>query len=92
MATYTYETSRDEESALDLEMAKINGQLAAQNKPPLDKRSIFNLIVTDKFKPLAQQFLLAQVSPVVQKYLDSDDATRVKILESVATADVAVIK
>lgn len=92
MATYTYETSDDEEAALDLEVLKINGQLAAQNKPPLDKKQCFKVIVADKFKPLAQQLILAKVSPIIQKFIDGDETVRAQILASAdaVAADVVI--
>lgn len=79
---YTYTTNTDEEAALDLELAKANGQLAGQNQPLLDKQGLFALFVSQKLQPLAQQVLLARASPLVEHFLKSDEATRTQLLSA----------
>lgn len=80
---YIYTTSIDEDQALELELAKANGQLASQGQQVLNAQGLFTLFVSQKLFPLTHQVLLSQASPLVDAYVKADAPTRQQILASV---------
>lgn len=83
MATYTYETSADEDAALALELMKVNGQLVTQQKKPVDAQGLFSLFVADKLTPLRMQLLQSQMVDIQVAFMSADDAARQQMAAAV---------
>lgn len=88
MTTYTYDTNADEDAALDIELMKINGQLASQNQKSVDLQGMFTLFVAEKLKPMTMQTLQMRLTPLIQKFIDSPEETRQALELAVATLPV----
>lgn len=79
---FQYETSKDEDAALAIELMKINGQLVSQGNQPVDLQGMFTLFVRDRLRPLTIQTLQARVAPLVQAFIDGSDIERDQLLAS----------
>lgn len=87
MATYTYETSADEELAIDYDQAVVNGQRFSQTPPlpPLDRQTLFSYAVSTKWLgPSTMQRIQAKADPILQAFYSTDQPTRDKITAAVA--------
>lgn len=90
MATYTYTTSADEDAALAIELMKINGQLAGQQKQPVDLQEMFVLFVADKLTPMRVQYVQAQAQPILQAFINADQPTRDKMAANLSVASASI--
>lgn len=89
MATYTYDTSADEEMAMDYDQAVVNAQRMAANPPlpPMNKQELFVYGVSNKWlRSSSMQRLQAQFDPMVQAFIAADQPTRDKITAAVIAA------
>lgn len=76
MTQYIYDTSVDEEKALDKQLAIANGQLLSANQPVIDKQELFRRMIFNQLQPLSNQILLEEASPMVQAYMKALPADR----------------
>ena len=88
MATYTYTTPVDEDAALARELPRVNGQLVAQGQPPVDLQGLWTIMIFQRLQPLVSLTLSEQVSPVIQKFIQTDLAGRAQIIAAVSAVPV----
>lgn len=85
---YTYDTTPDEESGMDYELAVENGARMGRD-PPLpiiDKQTLFVLKVADRWlRPASMQRLSARIDPIAQAFIRGDETIRAQIESAVAT-------
>lgn len=89
MTIYTYDTSADEEAAMDYDQAVVNGQRMSANPPlpPMSKQELFVYGVSNKWlRQSAMQRLQAQFDPMIQAFMAADLPTRDKMKASFAAS------
>jgi len=81
MTTFTFEPTPDDELAIALDLAKVNGQLAGNNQPPIDAQTMFTMTVRQRWlAPISQQIVQGQLSPIITDFLKRDAAGRAALL------------
>jgi hypothetical protein len=88
MTIYTYETSNDEETALDLLLLQENGKRVGSGQPMVDKQGLITQKVHDVLSGPTQQMLLSRLNSVVEQFIKGDEAFRTQLLDATS----AVIK
>lgn len=81
---FQYETTPDEDAAMQIGLAMTNGTLATQGQLPVDMQGYFTLWVREKLAPLAQQALQNRAQPLLTAFLKADEAGKQQMLASVA--------
>lgn len=81
-----YDTTSDEDAAMQIGLAMTNGSLVGQGKETVDMQGYFTLWVREKLTPLAQQALQNRAQPLLTAFLKADEATRTQMLTA-ATKD-----
>lgn len=83
---FQFETTQDEDAAMQIGLAMTNGTLVGQGKEPVDMQGYFTLWVREKLAPLAQQALHNRAQPLLTAFLKADEAGRAQLLAA-ATKD-----
>lgn len=85
MTAYVYDTSVDEDAALDRELQRVNNHLTLDlGLPAIDLQGLWKMLASQQLQPLVNTMLDEQAAPIVQKFIATDTAGRTQLLDAAA--------